>query len=262
MKLSVNKFRVFAIKEFTENLRTKKLFSIACVFIFIALLSVLMARFVGEIFELLLSAEGGTPFIIEIPDPVWTDSYAQLYSNLSEIGLIVFIMMYMGVILKEKNTGSIDLMMSKGLSPATFVLAKFFVAAVIALVTLFLAVLITYVYTLILFDYGGQIGNVLCGAMSFGVFLLLMLGVTLMWSAIAKSTAISAVLGLVSYFVIRLFDIIPQIGQFMPGRLIGHSTNLSFGATVENMVIQILVAIAATILCLCIAVHVLKHREG
>jgi len=262
MKQSVNKFMTFASKEVTENLRTKKLFALFCVFIFIALLSVLTARFMGEIFGGMMGADGAMPFTIIMPDPVWTDSYAQLYSNLAEMGSLIFIVLFMGAILREKNSGTIDLMMAKGLSATAFILAKFGVAAVITLAALVATVFVTYVYTLLLFDYSGQLANIIFGAVPFGIFILMMLSMTLMWSAIAKSTAISAVLGLVSFTVVRLMDLIPRVGRYMPGRLLAHGVNLSAGGEVDYLLVHVLGAVVLTIVSLVITIHVLKHREG
>jgi len=262
MKSSVNKFIVFAAKEFTENLRTKKLLVLVCVFVFIAMLSVLTARFMVEIFTALLSAEGSA-ISIEVPPPVWTDSYAQLYNNLTEMGIIAFVMLFMGVILREKSTGTIDLIQAKGLSPTILVLAKFSVAAVISLGALLIAVLVAYVYTLVLFEYGGNIGHVLFGAIPFGVFLLMMLALTMMWSAIVRSTAICAVLGLGSFFIFMPLSMIPGIGRFMPGELLGHGGLLSAGAGgAQDFGAHALAAVLVMILALLAAIIALRRREG
>ena len=252
----------FTAKEIMENMRTKKLLVLLCVFIFLAILSALTARFMGEIMAAVMSAEGATEMIIVLPDAVWTDSYAQLYSNLTQIGIIALIMLYMGSILREKSSGTVDLMMAKGLTPAAFVFSKFAVAAAITLLSLLVAVLVTYVYTLVLFEYGGQIGNVLFGAVPFAVFLLTMLAITMMWSAIAKSTATSAVLGLCSFFAMMLFDFVPWLGRFMPGTLLGHGVVMSAGVTPEGVVVQIVVALMIMVLALWVAVVALKRREG
>jgi len=262
MKLSVNSGRAFATKEITESIRTKRLFVLAIVFIFLAIMGVIMARFAGEILEALISADGATGMTITMPPPVWSDSYAQLYSGLTEIGMISLIMLYMGAILREKRTGTIDLMMAKGLTPAAFVGAKFAVAVLTALAVLFVSVMVTYVYTLLLFEYAGQIGNVLFGALPFGVYMLMILATTMMWSAIAKSTAVSAVLGLVTLFSFTLLNFIPRFGGFMPARLLGHGVALSTGVGTNYLGIQIAVAMVFACLAFAVTVMVLKRREG
>jgi len=262
MKPSGNNFIAFATKEFMESIRTKRVLVLFCVFVIAAIMGVVMARFVGEILSALMSAEGGAPFTIEVPPPVWQDSYAQIYSGLTEMGIIALIMLYMGAILREKRTGTIDLMMAKGLTPVIFVLAKFAVAAAIILFALFTAILIAFGYTFVLFEYAGNIGNVLLGAATFGAYLLMMLSITFLWSAVANSTAISAVLGLGSFFAVSLLNIIPVIGRFMPVGLGRYSVAMSVGGGQERLLIQIAVAAVITAICLCMAVRVLKRREG
>ena len=255
-------FAAFTAKELTESLRTKRVLVLVCVFISLALLSVLTARFMGEIFAALLSIEGGAPFVIEIPPPVWTDSYMQLYGNLTQMGIITIILLYMSVILREKRTGTIDLMFAKGLTPGAFVLSKYAVAAVIMLLTLFVTVFVTFGYTLVLFEYAGNIGDVMLGAVAFGVFLLMMLAITFLCSAVAKSTAVSAVLGLASFFVLMLVGALPVVGRFVPFGLVGYGFNLAAGGGQERMGMYVAIAVAVAALCLWLAAHVLRKREG
>jgi len=262
MKQSVNNFTAFTAKELTESLRTKRVLVLVCVFISLALLSVLTARFIGEILAALMSADGGSPFIIEVPPPVWSDSYAQLYSSLTEMGIIALIMLHMSIILREKRTGTIDLMMAKGLTPGVFVLSKYAVAAITILLTLLIAVFVTFGYTLVLFEYAGHFGNALLGAVSFGVFLLMMLAITFLWSAVANSTAVSAVLGLCSFFVLMLLGSLPVIGRFVPTGLVSYGVALAVGGGQERMGIYIVVATAIATVSLWLAVRVLKKREG
>jgi len=258
----LSRFRAFAGKEITENLRTKRLFSMCAIFVFIAILSVITARFIADIMGALLAADGGDGLVIIMPDPVWHDSYAQLYSNITQMGLLAFIMLFMGAVLKEKSSGTIDLVMAKGLTPMTFVLSKFVVGAVFTLASLFVALLLTYVYTLVLFEYAGQFGNVLFGAVPLAAFMLMLLAITLMWSAIAKSTATSAVLGIGTFFGLLVFDLIPVVGRFTPGNLLEHGVPITMGYEVERLGGQVVVALAITAAALWVAAWVLRRREG
>ena len=261
MKSSASRYWSFVSKEVMENIRTKRLLVLACIFILLTIFGTLMGRFSSEILAALMAADNATQIVIQMPDPVWTDSYAQVYSGLTEMGMIGVIMLFMGIILREKSSGTIDLIFAKGLSPVSFVLAKFTVAAISLLLVLLISILIAYGYTYVLFEYAGQIGNVLMGAVSFGIFLLMMLAIIIMWSAIANSTAISAVLGLVSYFIIMFLGFIPVVGRFMPNNLLSHTVVLSAGGSYDNIMIHRIVAIVVIFLTLTIAVHVLKIRE-
>ena len=262
MKSSASRYWVFLGKEITESIRTKRLLVLACVFIILTIIGVLMARYAGEIIAALMRADGATQMVIEMPPPVWTDSYAQLYSGLTEMGMIGVIMLFMGIILREKNSGTIDLIFAKGLSPASFVLAKFTVAGIALLLVLLASIFVAYGYTMVLFEYAGRVGDVLMGGVSFGVFLLMMLAIVMLWSAVAKSTAISAVLGLASFFAIMLLDFIPVVGRFMPASLMSHAAVLSAGESYTDMAIHVLVAAAVIAVSLAMTTQILKKREG
>jgi len=136
------------------------------------------------------------------------------------------------------------------------------VAAVITLVALLLAVLVTYVYTFVLFEYAGQVSDILLGAMPFAVYLLMILAITLMWSSIAKSTAIAAVLSLASFFATAFLGVVPWVRDFNPGTLSANGVTLTAGGTYERMLIHIAIAVGITILCLFVSTQVLKKREG
>ena len=248
-------------KEFMESMRTKRFLVLGCIFIFFGIFSALMARYSVEVMGYLMNLDGAG-LVFEMPPPVWIDSYGQLYSSLTEMGIIVLIVMYMSVVLREKTTGTIDLMFTKGLSPATFVWAKFTVAAILSLVVLLGTVLITYFYTLVLFEYGGEIGDVLLGGLVYGVFVLMIIALTILWSAVANSTAISAVLGLGSYLLIGVMSFIPRIGRFMPGNLSGHGVLLSGGETGDYLWIRLLMTIVFTVVALVATAEILKKRKG
>ena len=261
MKSSANKLGVFISKEFTENLRTKRVLVLACVYTFLAITSVLLARFSAELMTALL-ANDPSGLVIQMPDPVWVDSYAQLFSNLSEMGNIAVIMLFIGIVLREKNTGTIDMMFSKGLSPTVFVLAKFAVAVAIVLLLLFISIFVAYGYTFVLFEYAGHIGNVLMGGLVFGSFVVMLLAIVMFWSTVANSTAISAVLGIVSYFAIIFLNLIPVVGRFMPAHLAGHGAMLAMGEVPEHIGIQIGVALVIAALALVASIHILRNRDA
>ena len=261
MRQSINNYTAFVGKEFMENMRTKKFFVLVCILMFFAIFSALMARYSVEIMEYIMSMEEQT-IIIEIPPPVWTDSYGQLYSSLSEMGIIVIIIMFMSIVLREKTSGTIDLMFTKGLSPYTFVFSKYTVAAILTLVALLIAVFVSYFYTLVLFEYGGDVVNVIQGAMVFGLFVIMVIALTLLCSSIASSTAIGAVLSFMAYLFIGLFNFIPVVGQFMPGNLRGHSVPLTMGESGEHVAIHIITATVVIALSLFVSAQVLQRRKG
>ena len=249
----MHNYLAFLGKEFMESIRTKKLLVLICVFFFFAITSPLLTRYMGEFFALLIPSydEMGQLLVAAMGEMTWVDSYAQLYGNLGQMGALTILLLFMGIVLRERSTGTADLVFTKGLQPSVFVLAKFTVSGVITLAVTLVSILISYVYTLLLFEYGGNLGHVLAGGLVFGVFLLMMLAVIILCSSLAKSTAVSAVFGLSAFVFFGFITIIPRLGQFSPGALMAaYPLDVTFGSIPEGIGINIIVAIAITVLAL------------
>jgi len=254
-------FNVLLGKELRENLRTKKLLVLACVFVSFAILSPMMARYMGEFFEFLMPAGEAEAFLALFPDPSWIDAYTQFYSNMAQIGAIVTIILFMGLIHREKKSGTIDLLFCKGVTPASFVLSKFAVSVGVTIVALLVAILVNFGYTVFLFEEGGQIGYVLLGAASYSIFLILTIAWVIFASTIAKSTATAAVLGFVGYMLVLLLSSLPTVGRFLPGGLAGNNAAITMGYVYSDFAMQVAVALALTVLSLWLAIWRLKQQE-
>jgi len=169
----MHSYLTFLQKETMEMLRTKRLLGLLGVFLFFALTSPLLARYLMEFIAFLVPAEEGLAFLI--PDPVWMDSYAQFYSNIGQIGSVTLILLFMGAIVSEKQNGTTDLLITKGLSHINFVMAKFTVIAFAILSTMLISILLVYLYTFVLFDSIGGLGDAILGALVYFPYLLLVL---------------------------------------------------------------------------------------
>ena len=256
--------RTFWMKELTENLRTKRLLVLMCVFIFFAITGPLMVRYMSEFLALFIPGddETGQALLEAMGTPTWQDSLIAYYGNLGQIGALTVLLLYMGTILREKRSGTADLVMTKGLSPLVFVLAKFDVAAVMILVTNFIALSVSYAYTLLLFEDVGSFVHVLWGGAAFSVFLLMILAITIFTSALAKSTAMAAVLGFLAFMILGIISAVPRIGVYSPGSLMMQAPIvLTFGEVPDRFVAGIVIAVLISALCLWGAVRLtaIKH---
>jgi ABC-2 type transport system permease protein len=222
-------YLTFLGKEVTENLRTKKLLVLVCVFGTFAILSPVLARYIGELFNMLLPADEVEMFNAIFGDPHYSQAYAQFYSNMLQIGTLAVILLFMGTILREKKSGTADLMLTKGLTPATFVAAKFTVAACFTLITTVAAVLITYLYTYVLFGEAGSPANVLLSGLMFYAYLLMTIGTVIFFSSIARGMGTSAVFSMLFFFVTLIVSSLPRFGPYTPGAMLNWPTLIAGG---------------------------------
>jgi len=259
----LNNFSVFLGKEFMENKRAKRFFVLACVFLFFAFSSPVMARYMSEVLAFLLGADPALDgMVAAFGEPHWVDSYLQFYGNIIQIGVMTIILLFMGCVLREKQRNTADLIFTKGLTPAQFIAAKFIMASLGIIIIFFISILINYIYTLILFGEAGRIIDILLGGAVSIVFLIMMLAFVIFCSTIAKSTGIVAVLGFLGFIAIAAISALPRIGQWLPGNLTPNAALLlSMGQTPENLLWNLIIAIAMTAGFLLLSVQILKKQE-
>lgn len=250
-------FIVFVQKEWMELVRTKKFFILLCVFAFFGILGPVTARYMQEI---IIMAMGDT-MPITVPPTTWIDSWGQFYSNLSQMGGICVIFLFMGCVTGEKQSGSAALTLTKNLSHTSFIMAKFVTAVAIFCTSLLLTVLICFGYTYFLFGYAGEIASVLLGVVAYAVFVTTLIAVTVLTSTISRSTTVSALLAFCGFIILSVSGYTPKIGIVLPGTLLSKTTELSSGAAYSGMMWAVVISLCISALCLYLSVLSLKNQE-
>ena len=256
----MHNYTTFIRKEFTENMRTKRLLVLGCVFLLFGITGALLARYMGEFMAMVLPAgdELGQAMIDAMPDPHWSDSYVQFYSQLSQIGIFAVLFMYMGTVQREIKSGTANLMFSKGLGFAPFVLAKFTMGAIIVTFVTIVSALATYLYAFMLFEEAGQIAHVLAGSLVFSLGAVMLLAVFLLCSSLTKSSAASGGFGIIGFFLLMLTG----FHRLSPYNLLGQSVAISTGYFANSLLVNVILAVVVTALALLLAVWRLKRAEG
>ncbi|MBK8434017.1 MAG: hypothetical protein IPL28_23205 [Chloroflexi bacterium] len=65
---------------------------------------------------------------ITVPEPTAVDAYSQLFKNLTQMGMIVLLLVFGGMLSNEIARGTLLNMLTKGLSRHAVILAKYTVA--------------------------------------------------------------------------------------------------------------------------------------
>ena len=250
-------FMVFLQKEWVELVRTKKFFILLCVFALFGMLGPVTARYMQEI---IIIAMGDT-MPLTVPPGTWIDSWGQFYSNMSQMGVICIIFLFMGCVIGEKQSGSAALSLTKNLSHTSFIIAKFSAAAIIFLISVLLALLICFGYTYFLFGYAGEISDVLMGIIAYGIFTLTLLAVIVLASTVSQNTTVSAILAFCAFIILSISSYIPQIGSMMPGILLAKTVELSTGETYSSITMATVVSVCISAVCLYLSVLALKRQE-
>jgi ABC-2 type transport system permease protein len=158
-------------KELMEGVRTYRIMIMVLVFIGLGILSPLTAKMTPEIIRAFVPEDMMT---ITVADPMAIDSWMQFYSNVSQIGIIVMIIVFSGILANEISRKTLIILLTKGLSRSSVILAKYIYAVLIWTVSLLLCFFVTLGYTVYLFP-GEAVSNMLFALFCmwlFGVFLL------------------------------------------------------------------------------------------
>jgi ABC-2 type transport system permease protein len=245
----LNLFLVATKKECLYQWRSKRALIVWAVFLVIGMMSPLIAKFTPE---LLRNLEGAEQLAELIPEPSVADAVGQYVKNLTQFGFMLVILLGMGAIAGEKEKGTAAMILSKPMPRWAFVLGKYIAQSIVYLIGFLLASVAAYYYTQFLFD-----GLVLSGFSAASALLLLWIlvfaSVTLLGSAIGRTTAIAAGIGLLGSVLLLIAGAIPRFGALAPAGLISWAGQLAIeesgpsnaGALVMSAVVILMMLVSA-----------------
>jgi ABC-2 type transport system permease protein len=221
----VSGFAVLLRKEVTEQWRTSRLPVMAVIFLVIGLGSPLVAEYTPEI----VRAAAG-PVTIPIPTPTLADAISQLTKNLVQFGAIAAVLLAMGSVASEKESGTAAFVLTKPATRLAFLTAKFS-----GLVTTLAAAVVAsgagaYLYTAVLFSTPSAPGfGAACLVLLLS--LLVVAAVTFLGSTLVRSSIPAAGIGLAAIVVGATVASIPHAGRFSPFGLGTFANELGAGRT-------------------------------
>ncbi len=242
----MNPWLGFLKKEWTESVKTYKLLLVGVIFSILGVLSPFTAKITPVIMENFMP-EG---MVINMPDPTALDSWMQFYSNVSQMGLVLFILLFSTMMSKELERGTLVILLTKGLRRSTVVTAKWVTGAAYWTLAFLLAFGITYAYTAWYWDQ--SILHHLAFAVScVYIFGLLMFTLTLWGNTVFSGGyggLLTTVLVVVALFIAAIF---PGSDKWNPIQLLTASPGLLSGdAALSDFTGPLLVSIGGLVVLL------------
>lgn len=248
---------IFLKKELLESIRTYKLFIMLIVFSVFGVISPLIAKLTPFLMKQLAS----TGIQISIPDPTAFDAWAQFFKNTSQMGLILLIIIFSGILTSELSKGTLIPVLTKGLSRKAVILSKFSVAVLIWTLSLTISALITWMYTLYLFPTDNihhLVFSIFC-LWFFGVFLLSLL---IFSSTIIKATYGNLIVVILIVVIGMVLNIIPSIQTLNPIGLFTQNMDLITGSLNPTYFISmILITLTIVVMLLSLSIIIFNKRE-
>ncbi|HOX41237.1 MAG TPA: ABC transporter permease subunit [bacterium] len=245
-------------KELLEIYRGKKLLILAILFLFIAISSPVLAKLLPVILKSVPATPGLT---INIPDPTWRDAIDQLVKNLSQIGMFVLIIIFAGSISEEKNKRTLELVLTKPVSRASFIVAKFLASILTVKLVFIIATIVFYLYTISILGSFSLVNFLWLSIFSL-VFLAFVVALTLFFSTIAKSQIIALALVFFTEAVLAiLFASIHRIDKYSPSYVFGKYKDLMANGQIQDFLPSVTVSIIAIVGFLLLSIYFFRKQE-
>jgi ABC-2 type transport system permease protein len=244
-------------KELRQQWQTKRLLVVTAVFLLFGLASPLVAYFTPQIIG---SIEEAAMFADLIPEPSNRDAIAQYVSNITQFGFILALLLGMGAVAGEKERGLTPMILSKPMPRWAFLLSKFAAQALLYLLGFTLSGLAVYYYTYLLFE-PLAFGPFMLGNYLLFTWLLTFAAVTLLGSAIARTTGAAAGIALAGSVLIFLGGSLRNYGPLFPAGLLGWVSQLGLDTAADPNAGAVAFSLVLILLCLIAAVAVFEVEE-
>lgn len=224
-------------KEFLESMRTYKLLIVAAVFLLFGILNPITAKMMPE----LLSSMMPEGINVTLDEPHAIDSWIQFYKNMST-QLILFIIVFSGIVPGELSKGTLVHLLTKGLSRKVVILSKFAAAIFVWTAGYLICFGTTYAYTLYLLP--GRLSNIAFSAFGMWLFGVLQISVMLLGGVLSGSIYGSLLLTGGFAGALMLLNIAPKLAAYNPYLLSSGSVSLlSSDADVSDFCVSICVSL-------------------
>lgn len=250
-------FTVLVKKEIEEMISSYKILILPVIFVFFGILQPIMMHMLPDILE----SVGTEGMIIEFPPMTFSDSMCEYFSSILQLGAIVVVLIAMGTIAKERTSGTAALILSKPVSRASFMAAKFTAYSLLTLVSFFLGTLACWYYTEMLIGSVKDSALLLVGVGLLAILLIFLIALVIFTSTLFKNQIVA---GISSLMVFYLLGILPIFGglweKATPYALMNRACDLVKGST-ENLSTAVLPNIVVIGILMIAAWQVFEHQE-
>ncbi len=248
----MHSFVVLLKKELRGNLRTYRLLIVVGVFFVFGLGTPLLLKYLHA----LVPAEDAG---IVIPEFTAVDAVEGFIDTIGQVGLIAAILLAMGAVARERETGTAAMTLSKPVGCGPFIAAKMAALALVFAIALAVGALGCYIYTVILFE-SLSASNFFSGVLLGGLYLLVCLAVTVMYSSFFRNQLAAGALALVTLIALAATAGLPLMEDYSPGALLPWSQRVASGSGPDAWG-ALIVSIGVVVLTTVIGWQVFKRKE-
>lgn len=249
----------FLKKEYLEAVRTGKLIVLILLFVLFGIMNPAIAKLTPWLMEMLSDTLAESGLIVTNIQVDAMTSWTQFFKNIP-IALIAFILIFSDIFTKEYKSGTLLLVLTKGLSRYKIVLAKTVLLLSFWTFGYGLCFAITYGYNAYFWD--NSIANNLFSSVAvwwlFGIWVICLL--ILFSSLLQNNTGVILCIG-VSVLLAYLLSVIPKIRVYSPAVLMDTNSLLMGTEGMDAYIKAIAVAAAVCIVCVAVSIPIMNKKQ-
>ncbi len=247
----------FIKKELTENIRTYKLFIMLVVFLLFGIMGPVVAKLMPDI----IKAASPTGMTINIKSPTAIDSWTQFFKNVGQMGLLVLVIVFSGIMANELSKDTLINLLTKGLKRSTVVFSKLTVAVIIWTLSYIICLIVSYFYTAYFWKMNGM-HNVFLTFFSLWLYGILLISLVILGGILFKNIYGSILLTGAAVVLMMLLDIVPKLQKFNPVTLASDNMALlTAQKSVEDFMPAIIICTALIIIFTALSVMVFNKKQ-
>ena len=252
-------FLAFFKKELTEAYRSGRLMILMLLFLAVGIMNPAIAKLTPWVVELLSEelAESGM-LVTEVTVDALT-SWTQFFKNIP-MALIAFVLILGGIFTREYESGTLILILTKGLSRNQILLAKWTILLTTWTAGYWLCFLVTYAYNAYFWDNSIAVGLIpaVLHWWLFGVFVIALMT---LFSVLAKTYS-GVLLGtggviLGSYAL----SFLPKVGRCLPTNLMSSAALLTGAVPASDLAWSAVITGIASLLFVCISIPIFYKKQ-
>lgn len=249
----------FIKKESLEAVRTGKIIILALLFVLFGIMNPAIAKLTPWMMEMLSDtmAEGGL-IVTDIQVDAMT-SWTQFFKNIPMV-LIAFVLIFSDIFTKEYKSGTLLLVLTKGLSRYKVVLAKTALLLSLWTVGYGICFAITYGYNAYFWD--NSIANNLFFSVTiwwmFSIWVICL--IVLFSSLLQNNTGVTLCVG-GTVSLAYLLSIIPKVKAYSPTVLMNTNSILMGVEEIDVYIKAIVITVFLCIICVAVSIPIVNKRQ-
>ncbi len=242
----MNAFIAFTKKEMMESFRTYKFYILGVVFLLFGFMNPIIAKVMPDLLSSLLP-EGMN---ITMSPPTALDAWSQFFKNGSQMGIMILVVIFSGIMAGEFSKGTLVNILTKGMARPTVIFSKLTAATVQWTVSYLLCVSVTYGYTAYFWTMEG-VNHLFLSLFGLWLFGELAIGLVILGGILFKNLYGSLLFTGGIIVLMTMLSILPQTSAYNPITLSSANMGLLTGG---YEISKFVTASVATFVCLVVSI--------